>query len=274
MYLFVALFTFACVVKPLSGLIVPVVLLIMFKQGLKKFVFLSLTGIATFMFTTFPFWGITAPVRLFEQLRSSYDVYPYSSLNTYNFWGAFGFWVEDSRTFIGSITAEEIAQQLMAGSLLFVLIFTKVAVDRHKEHAYMFYTLGSSLCILLGVTFASRMHERYLYHFFPFLLIFVALYYGKRLKEPLTFLYKPWTILFYLLGVLHFLNLYYVYVQYLFFGSSVPDGERLYHWLAYVPIKATESFPATSILLSWAHVILAILLVVFSFGIMKKPIRH
>lgn len=261
MHLLMVFFTFACVVKPLSGLIAPIIIVIMIKQGTFKFLTMGIAAATTFMVVTFPFWGINAPVSLITQLQSSYEVYPYSSLNTYNFWGAFGFWQKDDRLFIGEVTAEQFAQYGLFTSLIMAMLYTVLATSKFVDtkHTFMWYSLGASLCILGGITFASRMHERYLYHFFPFLLIFLSIYYGSKYKDALKMIYRPGFVIFVGLALLHFINLYYVYVLYLFFDTGVPAEQSLFYFI--------EGLNTS---LSWSHIVLSGFLLIFCIHVFAK----
>ena len=247
--------TFACVVKPLSGLVAPVILILLFQQTIKKQILLGLSAVATFYFTTFPFWGFNAPVEFFSQLRSSYDVYPYSSINLYNFWGAFGFWQDDRRLFWGSLTAEQVAQVLSVLVFCLVFMFGLYLLRKTKDEKgrFIWYSCMGGMSILLSITFSTRMHERYLYHFFPFLLVFLVLYHETFHTESRRILLLLGTFILASFSILHFINLYYVYTQYQFFNEGVPASNTFYYWVA-----------SSSTIFSWLHVALTFILVAFS----------
>lgn len=75
-----------------------------------------------------------------------------------------------------------------------IYITIKYKLTFVKEHIFLFFALAT----LLGFVFLPRMHERYLYPFFPLL----AVYIGQKNKY----------VLFYILfSLLHLINLYFVW---------------------------------------------------------------
>lgn len=145
---------------------------------------------------------------LFLKMASDYS---YTSLFAYNFWGIWGFWINDSNLWNG-LTLKT------WGYLLYFFYWIVIA----------FLYFNKKISILILVTLAAlsffflptRVHERYLYPAIPFLILAAATL-KSRLLLMLTIC----------LSLIHFLNLYYVYVYYNEFYLKMP--KLLYNSLLY-----------------------------------------
>ena len=218
-------YTTACVIKPLIGLFSPG-FVVLFLMGNKAKLGQSV-GVAmiTFMVLTIPFWGIAAPLRLMEQLNSSYATYPASSINALNYWAIFGLWQNDQTIYLG------IAQHTWAtvGTLtLVVIIAIATFLKARAAERVVIWKVSlalASVSSLVGYTFLSRMHERYLYQFFPFFLLAVFLL-AKKLRDMQIGL-----LLWLGLMILHTFNLYYVYIQYLYLPEAVPVEFEFFYFI-------------------------------------------
>lgn len=167
---------------------------------------------------SFPFFPNHTLINLFQHNINTANEYPYTSLNAYNLWGVVGFWILDSQTWIG------FSYQTI-GIILF-LIYSLIILSLFLKKRLSLYSLAALL--LLGFYFLpTRVHERYLYPAIIF-LIFITMMFRSRFLLLLTGL----------LGLLHFLNLYYVYVYYNEFYFKLP--KIFYIPLIYEPLVANS----------------------------------
>lgn len=141
-------------------------------------------------FTSNPFMG---PVNLVTNLMGYYK---YNSIFAYNLWGIMGFWIADTDTW--SFISYQNWSYILFAAFWFILAYFYF---RRKKNLST-YTLSTFSA--LGFFFLlTRMHERYLYPGLGF-LIMVAILNRSRMLIVLSIL----------LSLIHFLNLYYVYVYY------------------------------------------------------------
>jgi predicted membrane-bound dolichyl-phosphate-mannose-protein mannosyltransferase len=186
---------FSFLIKPQAIAILPIWFLLLLKTKSLKTIFTSIAVVAlTLLLFSFPFFP-ASPLfglpRLFWQMAGDY---PYTSLFAFNFWYIVGAWKLDNQTFAG-----------LSLSLWGVLVFTVSSIViiwlyyRQKLSPY----LVSALFLLSFFLFPTRVHERYLYPFFAFLL--VAL--GQTRSTGLLALFLGYS-------AVHLANLYYVYAYY------------------------------------------------------------
>jgi Gpi18-like mannosyltransferase len=168
----------------------------------------TVAGLGTLILLIWPFFP-EAPWNFIGHLRDAANVenYRVTSFWAYNFWGMFGFFRPDSETYLG-ITYQVWGVTLYAVSTLVVLVTFRDARDKGA------LALGVALSLLVFYLFMTRMHERYL---FPALLPLLAACVIYRS-------YLLWGV-FSVLAVVHFLNLYHVYVYY-----QALDGNTQLHW--------------------------------------------
>lgn len=261
MYSFV-FFVLACVVKPLSGLLAPVYLYLLFRE--KPLQSLKLVGVSivAFMVATIPFWGLSAPVKLVEQLQSSYELYPYASLNTFNYWGTYGFWVKDNTIQLGEISASGISYAMLALWFVGILALFMAAIKGRSWHQSLpVLSLFGALSVLGGITFMLRIHERYMFPFFAFFVLFLG-YLMIKHKSGFTFgkFFVVGVTLYVLQSIVHLANLYYVYVQYLYWkdgGPQVPALNRLYWDIA-----------DSTVWWSWAQVVITVAILLYTVWVL------
>lgn len=110
---------------------------------------------------------IEAPIKfLLEKATYQASVYPYTTINAFNFWSITGKnWISDQQTILG-ISAHTL------GLLLFIAlaipIFLKITKKKPTHNNLIIY---ASLILLLFFTFATRMHERHMLYALPLLAI-------------------------------------------------------------------------------------------------------
>lgn len=208
-------------IKPQAIAILPVFGLFLVKNpSMNKFFKLAIPALIAIFLLSLPFF-ITSPflglVQLFSKMSSDY---PQTSLFAYNFWGAFGFWINDNTIWNG-LSYQQHGYILLAS---YWMIISYLYFNR-KLSLYAMATLSA-----LGFFFLpTRVHERYLYPGIIFLAITIGFYKSRLL-----------IILASLLSFIHFLNLYYVYVYYNELYFNLP--KVLYHPLLYNFLDSNGKF--------------------------------
>lgn len=194
----------AFLLKPQAILILPIFLFYFLKNySFRKIIFMSIISILTTIIGFFPFFPnnfIYGPIMLIVNLL---DYYPYTSIFAYNIWGMQGFWINDNNLFL-TLTYQH------WGYLFFILYlaFASLYGIKRKISLYSMITLFS-----LGSFFLiTRMHERYLYPSLVFLIIVSC---ARRSPQLL--------MLTGILTLIHFLDLYYVYIYYNQFYLKLPE---------------------------------------------------
>lgn len=206
-------YSLAILIKPHSLALLPLIIFDNIKQLKTSRDLLKLAIIPIFIFLfSFPFFIRQPLAGLFELAIKAGNVYPYSSLFAFNFWSLFGFWEKDSLTFLNiSYQAWGIILYLAAiSALVSPLIWVRL-----KDKFYLY--LVSAISFLIFFLFLTRMHERYLFPFFIFILIAAII---KKSKILLTT---------YILGsIIHFVNLWYVYYYYNFVYKGIGETNETY----------------------------------------------
>lgn len=182
-------------IKPQAVALFPVFILFLIKNPSVKN-FLKLTtpfllivfSLSLPFFMNQPFSGIT---ELFSKMVSDY---PYTSLFAYNFGGVVGFWIADKNIW-NTLSYQSWGYILLTTYWIIIGYF----YFRKKLSIYALATLATLAFFFLP----TRVHERYLYPAIVFLILSSAIYKSKLLIALTG-----------ILSLLHFLNLYYVYVYY------------------------------------------------------------
>lgn len=210
------------------------------------------------------------PWDFFHQAYLSTSNFTFSALFTYNLWGAFGWFRQDSIQVFG-ISWHTWGFVLAIIGEAFVLL----AFWRAKSPGA--YALGVAVAMLVSYAFLSRMHERYIFAaFLPFLAA--------------CFLYNRWTlwVTFLVLSVIEFCGIFYGF--YVLAEKREPEwaySPKLWEWLNYYPDWwARHEWPGTPVEFGLSMILVAtvILLIVYSnllsyrvrfkggFGIERTPI--
>lgn len=184
-------------IKPQVIFFLPLFFLYLLREKRAKRFCLSLSlFLATIFVISYPFFLHDPILGLPKLILKSASTYPYASVFAMNFWGIFGTWKPDSQPFLG------LSYQIWGFILLcFGVVLALVVFLRDGKLKSIF--LSSSLIVLAYFMLPTRVHERWLYPFFPFFLVLAV-----RLNNL-----KLWFIYF-LLSAIHFFNLYYVYTYY------------------------------------------------------------
>jgi Gpi18-like mannosyltransferase len=188
----------AFLIKPQTVLFLPLVFLYFLKknQAVSEILAGVLVFIATIFLLSWPFFTGDPILGLPKLILRSASTYPYTSIFAMNFWGIFGTWKPDSATFLGLSYLHWGTILIFLGLILAWGLFWKA-----KGLSAIF--LAASLVVLAFFMLPTRVHERWLYAFFPFFLVAAA----QTNKWQLYFIY-------FLFSTIHFFNLYFVYTYY------------------------------------------------------------
>ena len=214
------LFALAILTKPQSVVLFPVLAYLMLKNGgWKRAVSSAVVFFILLFLVILPFhWN--NPITFLIDRYTGYNLYPYNSLNAYNFWAYIGFWKPDTVPHLGLSyqTWGIIALVIFAGFVMWQL---------HRKPGGRAPVFATFLIMFSFFMLMTRMHERYLFPVFALL----AMSFSPR--------HPPWLYVG-LMGTF-FANLVYV-MSMLNAGKFIPDG----HWSIYVlvPINAILFFYA------------------------------
>lgn len=188
--------TVAFLVKPQAiALVPPLIWMLLTKFSLRNTLKYFAISILLVFMGSLPFFpedilGFPKLVYLMSQ------DYPYTSLFAYNFWGIVGLWLDDGQKVLGTTLAGW-------GIALYILAVLGSFVATLKTNKKWSVYLFCALSLFAFFLFPTRVHERYLFPVFPFLLTSAFVARSRNL------------ILFYIvLSIIHFLNLYYPYAYY------------------------------------------------------------
>lgn len=227
----------AFLIKPQTIALFPVFLLFFIKQlTVENFVKLTIPFIALTFLLGSPFFITNPFTGLIHLIISTANQYQYTSLFAYNLWGAIGFWKSDSQ-FWNGISYQQV------GYILFFVYWIIIFYFYVKKKISLY---AATTMTLLGFYFLpTRIHERYLYPAIVFLIIFASSIKSKLLMSLTT-----------ILSIIHFLNLYFVYVYYNEFYLKLPTVlfyPNLYSFLGnngkFMSIISTTLFILISIII-------------------------
>lgn len=189
----------AFLIKPQSIAIVPVYLLavVLKKFSLREIFFSAAIALGTIIFLSLPFFPDNPILGLPQQILKMSQYYSYTSVFAFNIWSWVGFWKPDTAEFLG-VALSMWGVGFFAVSVLSALWVYKKKIKNRADYYLLFAIL--SLCFFL---FPTKVHERYLFPFFAFLLTSAGLSKSVNLFA------------IYIVGSLgSFLNLYYPYSYY------------------------------------------------------------
>ena len=202
------LFAVAIAMKPQAGFVFPVMLYALYRRYLHQRrgteLFDGALSIAVVVAPSLVLWSISGlafglgPISLVRFYRHSASVYPVTSANAFNLWGAVGFWRNDSTgehvMKIAGISALHLGELALVAAVILVLWRMHRAIVRGAREALVL-TIGAAVVSLLAYTLLTRMHERYM---------FLSL----ATLAPLAFL-RPLRLAYAALSALFILNLWY-----------------------------------------------------------------
>jgi dolichyl-phosphate-mannose-protein mannosyltransferase len=208
------LFAIAIAIKPQAGFVLPVMVYALYRRHLrgrsgsdftKGILDIALTAtlsVGLWFLTAIPF-GLS-PIELIRFDRRSASLYPVTSENAFNLWGAIGFGRPDaSGNYVAVVGVPALYFGILALACSIVLVAWRAhrAIESGADEARIL-TLAAGVTSLLAFVLLTRMHERYMF-------------YSLALLAPLVFL-RPLLLAFAALSGLFVLNLWYPYA---FFNS-------------------------------------------------------
>jgi len=240
----VVCYVLAFMVKPQSIAVAPLIgLYLLLRYPPRRWPAFAAIGLATGFAVLVPFFGLRSYIGLLELLTGSVEVYPYTSLFTYNVWGIYGMWRDDTELGLGGLPLRSIGNLLYLAGLLLGLVLLWLRLRRSRDDAATVWGFATFFAFL-PVMVLTRMHERYLYPVLPLLLVFALVWprpvAGVAPGRPgkaggLAALRRPLLWLWAGLSLLHALNLYQVYIYYLYRitydEQPVPPSNWLYFFV-------------------------------------------
>ncbi|MDO8573214.1 MAG: glycosyltransferase family 39 protein [Candidatus Daviesbacteria bacterium] len=188
-------FGLALLVKPQAIALIPVFILFLIKNPkFSNLLKITIPGFLIIFILSFPFFPNQTLINLFQHVLNTANEYSSTSVNAYNLWGIVGFWISDSQLW-NNLSYQAWGYILLAGYWIILgYLFLKNRLSLFAVAALA--TMGFFFL-------PTRVHERYLYPAIIFLILTAA-----NLRSKLLL------ILTTVLSLLHFLNLYYVYIYY------------------------------------------------------------
>lgn len=186
-------------IKPQAIAIAPIFLLMILlkKFKLKEIVISIFTGLFILFVGSLPYFPKNPILGLPQLVLKMTNYYAYTSVNGFNIWSWVGMWQPDTVKFLGVSYSIWGTLFLVSADLLALFLFRN-KLNKKGNH----YLLFAILCLSFFL-FPTKVHERYLFPFFAFILASASL-----LKSRNIF------CVFGLATLVNFLNLYYAYAYY------------------------------------------------------------
>jgi Gpi18-like mannosyltransferase len=170
------LFAVAVAMKPQSGFVLPIMLYALYRRHLHGRPRSELLGgalrVAAPGVLAFDLWSLSGipfglgPVELVRFYNRSASVYPVTSANAFNLWGAIGFWRNDSLgdhvVTVAGISALHFGMLAFPAGVAYTLWSLHRAIDRGADEARAL-TVAAAIVSVLAYALLTRMHERYLF---------------------------------------------------------------------------------------------------------------
>jgi Gpi18-like mannosyltransferase len=190
------LFAVAIAMKPQSGFVVPLMLYSLYRRYLHRRTRPELVdgalSIAVIGAVSLGLWAVSGlafglrPDGLLRFYRQSASVYPVTSANAFNLWGAVAFWRNDSTgdhvLSVAGISALRLGMLAFLAGVVYVLWRSHRAIERGSDEARVLM-VGAATTSLLAYTLLTRMHERYM---FLSLAVLTPLVFVPRLRLALA----------------------------------------------------------------------------------------
>lgn len=187
-------------IKPLNISILPIMLVREIKSFSIKKIIASISlailvsfAIIIFFFPSDPIFGALG------HLFNSINMYPYTSLNAYNFWAIFGWWKPDATLWFN-------LSYHIWGYVLYVLVLCIIFVPYLRKKVKIGTQLDYFACALSSFgffLFLTRIHERHLFPVFALLIISACIFRSRIL-----------IVSYIVLAIINFINLFYSYYYY------------------------------------------------------------
>lgn len=187
-------------IKPLNISILPIMLVREIKSFSIKKIIASISlailvsfAIIIFFFPSDPIFGA------FGHLFNSINMYPYTSLNAYNFWAIFGWWKSDATLWFN-------LSYHIWGYVLYAFVLCIIFVPYLRKKVKIGTQLDYFACALSSFgffLFLTRIHERHLFPVFALLIISACIFQSRIL-----------IVSYIVLAIINFINLFYSYYYY------------------------------------------------------------
>lgn len=188
-------FSLAWITKPQALALVPFLFFFFFKNFKPiQWVYSLLSFIITAVIIFLPFFPNNPLYGIYSVNIGSTNLFGCTTCNAFNFWGIFGNWKNDADLFL-NISLLNWGFILLAAFLMIIFSFKQIKGN------ILYFTLSVSM--LAFFMLLSRMHERYMTYFFPFLLLSAILLKSKILISFYAFF-----------SLVFLLNLYLPYAYY------------------------------------------------------------
>jgi Gpi18-like mannosyltransferase len=170
------LFALAIAMKPQSAFVLPIMLYALYRghlhrrprsERLKGALSIAASGVLAL-----DLWSISGipfglgPVELIRFYSDSASVYPVTSANAFNLWGAIGFWRNDSMgdhvVTVAGLSALHFGMLAFGAGLVLTLWRLHHALERGADEARAL-TVAAAVVSLLAFVLLTRMHERYMF---------------------------------------------------------------------------------------------------------------
>ena len=190
----------AFLIKPLNVSILPIMLVRVIKSfSIKKIIaFISLGILVSFIITIF-FFPADPILGASGHLLGSINMYPYTSINAYNFWALFGWWKPDTTLWFN-------LPYHIWGYVLYVLVLCIILAPYLRKKVKIGIQLdyfASALSSFGFFLFLTRIHERHLFPVFALLIISACIFKSRVLIAS-----------YITLAIVNFINLFYSYYYY------------------------------------------------------------
>jgi dolichyl-phosphate-mannose-protein mannosyltransferase len=189
----------AFLIKPQAIAVLPAILMVSLIKKIKwrEVIGAFLVGGGVIFAFSLPFFPGNPVLGLPQLIVRMSNFYSYTSVNAFNIWSWVGFWQSDATKFLGLT--------LFTWGTFFLIISVSVAlfVFRKKLNLKANYYLLFAILSLCFFLFPTRVHERYVFPFFAFLLTAAGLSKSRNLFG-----------VYIATSIASFLNLYYPYSYY------------------------------------------------------------
>ncbi len=182
--------------KPQGIALLPLIAFVIFKKsGVKRFLISVAAFIATIFIVILPMQWSNPVTFLSNIYFGAYSGYTYISLNAFNFWSLFGFWINDANFFVAGWA-------LFAAFTVFALYVLNKRWGKSDKQMLVFFV--AFMMFFAFFMLPTRIHERYL---FPAISV-LALMFPFVKKTRLFYGAITATFLTNIAYVLYWLNLY------------------------------------------------------------------
>jgi Gpi18-like mannosyltransferase len=170
------LFAVAVAMKPQSGFVLPIMLYALYRRHLhgrpRSELLAGALRIAAPGALALDLWSVSGipfglgPVELVRFYRDSASVYPVTSANAFNLWGAVGFWRNDSMgdhvVTVAGVSALHVGMLAFVVGLGLTLWHLNRALERGADEARAL-TMAAAVVSIFAYALLTRMHERYMF---------------------------------------------------------------------------------------------------------------